>query len=255
MAAYEIFHVAVAPLDTVTADLVAGIAAVIAKPPYETKLLLSRKTPVIVAHSNTLQNAEQTAMELKELGLITTVFSDIDLRKPVRSFRAHILQFEAEEILGKDRSGQTSEIKSGDMFLVISGKMQTYTETDVTETKMEVNVKATLMTGIPILRKVKQNTKNAATETECFIRLYNHASAEPCLEILQYDFDYSCLGAEMTLSSLLNFNVLVTKVKEQFPLAISDNSLMGPPVMSRSNFDINCRLMYWYHRNLRSLTP
>jgi hypothetical protein len=254
MATYEIFHIAIASSAAIEADLAVRVAAIINKDAYGTKLLLSRKVPVIIAHSNTQSNAEKIAGKLRELGLTTTVFTDSELRKSAQTFRAHILKFEPEAILCEDKTRQTFRIESDSVFLVISGKMQTYTETSETETRTEVNVKATLMTGgIPILRKVRQTTKNTTTETECFIRFYNHASAEPCIDIFQHDFNYSCLGAEMTLSSYLNFNLLVIRIKEKFPQVILDTRLMGPPFMSHGNFDINCRLMYWYHLNMRPL--
>jgi hypothetical protein len=71
--------------------------------------------------------------------------------------------------------------------------------------------------------------------------LFERNSPDCCLEIPQFNFNYSCLGTEMAPSSLHNFNLLFGKVKESNPeAALDDKSL----VFSNQNIDTDCKLIY-----------
>jgi hypothetical protein len=90
-------------------------------------------------------------------------------------------------------------------------------------------------------------------ENEWFLRLYERASSEPRVEILQYDMDYSFLGAETTMSSVANFINVVKRLREIYPQAIYDERLTKPYTVdipmttADEGIDINCRLIYFQH--------
>lgn len=72
----------------------------------------------------------------------------------------------------------------------------------------------------------QRKTGDKSLQTECFVRLYDRTSPEPSVEILQYDPDYSFLGAKMASSSLANFSAIVTKIRDTFPQAVFDDRLI-----------------------------
>lgn len=255
MAENEVVHVAIAPPAAIDEELVRKVAAIVATNLYETRLRLTGKIPKLIAHYDNLQMAESTAQSLKELGLVAIVCTDSELRKSPQIYRAHTLKLEEQAVLFSDRGGHTMRMESGEIFLVLRGRMQIYTEKEVGKTTKKLNVTATLlMGGIPISKKVKKKTVERSVQTEGFMRLYDRLSPEPAIEILQHDFDYSFLGAEMASSSMANFNTAVTKVKEAFPQAIFDDRLAEPfgadvhSAASKDNIEMKCKLIYWYHQ-------
>lgn len=157
MAGYEVVHVAIAPPDRLEADLIEKVAAIVGKDLYGTRLLLAGKIPKIIAHYETVQAAELTAQSLRALSLVAIVCKDSELRKPSQRYRAHTLKFEERAVLFWDKSGQVSRIEARNAFLIINGRMQTYTETEVTSTRMKFSLPGTVLTGgIPIWRRVKE---------------------------------------------------------------------------------------------------
>lgn len=260
MAVDEIVHVAIGPPDRLEENLIKQVSAIIDKDLYETRLLLARKIPKAIAHYDTVQMAELTAQSLRALGLVVIVYKDSELRKPSQRYRGHTLKFEELAVLFWDKSGQARRMESSDAFLIIKGKIQTYTETEVITAKMKFSLPATIFTGgIPIWRKVKEKTSDKSLQTEGFMRLYNRTSPEPGVEILQHDFDYSFLGTEMAASSLANFGTTVTRIRDTFPQAIFDDRLTEPfgvdvpSATPQGSIEINCKLIYLYHQAVSTL--
>jgi len=261
MAGNKVVHVAVAPPATLGEELVKKVAAIVGKNPYETRLRLTGKIPKIIAHCETMQQAELTAQSLRGLGLVVIVFSDSELRKPPQVYRAHSLKLEEQAIMFCDRSGQERRMEASEAFLILNGRIQTYTETEVTKTTRKLNVTATLLTGgIPITKKVEKKTTNISYQTESFLRLYDRTSPEPVAEIVQHDFDYSFLGPEMVSSAAANFSIAIRKIREVFPQAIFDDRLIEPfkanmpATMAQDNIESNCKLIYWYHQAVSGLS-
>ncbi len=262
MAGYEIVDVAIAPQATVEANLMEKVAAILNKDPYDTSLLLTGGIPRIIAHCHNTETAESIAQSLRDLGLIVIVCKDSELRKPSQSFTAHALEFRDEEVLFRDRAGQVRRMDSRDVFLIIKGRIRTYTEAKTIKNKMKFSLAATLLTGgIPIWRKVKEETTVVSHQAELFIRLYDRKSAEPRVKMFQHYIDYSFLGAKITSSSLINFDALMTQLRGVFPQAIFDDRLakrFGADVPSTkvgADLDINCKLIYLYHLNTSSPNP
>lgn len=260
MAGYEVVYVAIAPPDRLEPNLIKKVAAIVDKDLYGTRLLLAGKIPRIIAHYDTVQMAELTAQSLRALGLVAIMCKDSELRKLSQIYKAHTLKFEERAIIFWDKSGQVRRMESSNAFLIINGRTQTYTETEVTSTRMKFSLPATVATGgIPIWRRAKEKTKDKSFQTECFMRLYDRTSSEPSVEILQHDLDYSFLGAKMASSSLANFSTTVTEIRDSFPQAVFDDRLIEPFVVDipsstpRDNIEINCKLIYFYHQAMSDL--
>jgi hypothetical protein len=256
----EVIHVAVAAPSVLDEELVKNVAPIINKNLYETRLRLTGKIPKIVANYDAVQQAELTSKSLRDLGLVVIVFSDSELRKTPQIYKAHSLKFEEQTVIFCDRSGGERRMDMREVFLILSGRMQTYTETEVTTTTRKLNITATLLTGgIPVMKKVEKKTTNKSYQTKSFLRLYDRTSPEPMAEILQHDFDYSFLGLEMVSSAAANFSIAIRKIREAFPQAIFDDSLIEPfganmpAAVVQDSIEANCKLIYWYHRAVSGL--
>ena len=174
MVGFEIIHIAVAPPDVPDTTLIEKVAVIIGKDLYNTRLLLAGKIPKIIAHYASKDQADTVAQSLRTLGLTAIVFEDAELRKHSDGFRAYTARFEQGEILFGDRSGQTIKIGIDNKFLMLKGIIRTHKETGVTTTKMKLNIPLTALSGgIPIMRKVKENTKEVALREEYFLRFYD----------------------------------------------------------------------------------
>jgi hypothetical protein len=254
----EIYHVAVAPLEKPDDEIVGKVAAITVKDVLQTRMALTGKIPKLIAHCPSLEAAEDTARQLKELKLITFVIKNSDLKSAARGFRAVKAASEADGTAFFDKTGASKKLTSRDVFLIISGKLQTSTDKVVTTTKMKFNVGRTLLTGMPAFKRVKEKSIDTEVETEGFVRLFDHASPQPAVEITQHGFDYSFLGDKMASSSIANFAVVVNQIKQFFPDAIFDDRLAQPMQVSmpsaspRNAIEISSRLIYWYYRTIRS---
>jgi len=260
MAENEVVHVAIAPPAMLEEELIKKVAAIIAKSPYETRLRLKGKIQKKIANYDTMQTAESTALSLRELSLVVIVCTDSELRKYSPGYKAHTLKFEEQAVLFWGRNGRERRVESNEVFLIIGGRMQTYTETEITTTAKKLNGAATLLTGgIPITKKVKEKKMAKSYQTESFARLYGRTSSEPLVEILQHDFDYSFLESEMVSSSITNFNTTLKKIRDEFPKAIFADRLVEPfgagitATMPRDHIEMNCKLIYFYHRAMSGL--
>ncbi len=251
MAEQEVVHVAILPPDTLDADLVGKVAAIVNKGIYDTRLLLAGGFPKIVAHCQSLQAAESIAQSLRDVGLVAIICRDTELRKRSQVFSAHTLEFGTGEVLFRDKDGQVVSKKASDVSLILRGRRQTQIETEATTTRMKFSLGATaLMGGIPIWRRVRDKNMDTSFETEFFARLYDWKPAEPCVEILQHAVNYSFVGEQMAVSSLTNFNTVVEKLKDVFPQAAFDNSLEKtlqtavPSTSVQEKLEIDCKLIY-----------
>lgn len=263
MAEYDIVHVAIAPPDMPEESLVKRVAAIINKDLYGTHLLLAGKIPKIVAHYKTIQEAESIAQSLRALGLVAIVCNDAELRKTSSvSFVAHTLKLGEGEIIFWDKVDQVKKIKAEGVFLILKGTRQIHTEKEVTKARLKLSLPATLLAGgIPIWRRSKEETRGLSSQTEFYLRLYDRTLPEPTVEIRQYDFDYSFLGAKMATSSLTNLNTVITELRSVFPQAVFDSRLTEPVgvhapfAKSGDEVNINCKLIYLYHQAVSSIGP
>jgi hypothetical protein len=254
MAAYDTVHVAIAPPATLEANLIESVAPIINKNPYETRLLLTGMIPRIIGRYPDMHAAESAAQRLREAGLVTIVLNDSELRKPSQVFRAQTLEFGDGEVLFRDPRGQARKMTAGDVFLILEGKRQTYVDTEVSQTKMKFSLGATILTGgIPVWRQVKEKISDRPVHIECFARLYDRKSSEQSIELVQHHMNYSFLGTKKATSSLANFDIVITLLRELFPQAIFDDRLTklvrrdAPPEQLQHDLEINYKLLYLYH--------
>jgi len=256
MSEQAIVYVAIAPKDKLEAGLAEKVAAIIKKDVHETRLVLGGKIPRIVGRYQSLQAAESVAQSLRTLGLVAIMCSDSEIRHPssVR-FRAHTLGLGEGEITFWDKGRQMRVVDAQSAFLILKAALQSRTAKETTTTKAKLDIAATMLTGgIPIVRNVEERTKDESIETELFVRIYDRTSPEPVVEVLQHNFDYSGLGKKKAFSSLENLNALVTELRSRFPQAVFDGRLTGhfkvdvPFATPEDEVEINCRLIYLYHR-------
>jgi hypothetical protein len=256
----DIIHVAIAPPDRIEESLIKKVAAIIGKDLYGTRLLLAGKLPKIIADYDDMPVAEQVVQNLRALGLVVLVCKDSELRKPLYSYRALSVQFEEQTVLFHDKDGQEKRLRIADVFLILRGKIQTFQEAEVTRTRMKFSLPATLLTGgIPIWRRVQEESKDRSFQSECFVRLYDRMSMEPVVEVFQHSLDYAFLGDRKGFTSLTNFNIFVAKIRELFSQAIFDDRLVelsgGDMLSSISNdkIEISFRLLHLYYRAMNNL--
>lgn len=262
MADYEIIHVAIAPPDTLDANLVKSVATVINKSPYDTRLLLAGEIPKIIAHYDSVQIAESIIQNLRTLGLVAVAYRDSELRQRTQSFKAQNLEFREKEVLFRDSGGREKRMGENSVFLILKGRMRTSVEVETTKPKTKFSLNATLLAGgIPIWRRVTEKTITRSIQAEYFARLYDRKSPDSSVEILQHHINYSFLGAGIAASSLANFNALLMRLQEIFPQVIFDKRLVKPfgvtTSSSRVSEDIetNCKLIYSFYLVASGLNP
>ncbi len=260
VAGNEIVHLASAPLAKLDEEFVQKIAPVIGKSPYETRLRLTGKIPKIIANYSSMQAAQFAAESLRQMGLTVFVAPDFDLRKPPQLFRTYSLKLEPQAVVFNDRAGQSKRMEAGELFLIVSIKNQKHKETEVTTTKRKLNVPVTLLTGLPVTKKVQEKSRSVAYYVESFLRLYGKTLAEPVVQINQDNFDYSFLGTEMAKSSPANYLAAIRKIRDAIPQAIYDDGLTEPlganmpATMTQDAIEANCKLIFWYHQTVNKAT-
>ncbi len=253
-----ILYLALVPLVAPETSVITEVATIIGKDPYGTRLLLAGKVPRIIARYDSKQTAESIAQRLKDLGVVPILCTESELCRSLEAFIPHTLELGQGYVLFYDRGGQKREMKSEDVFLIIKGRKETYVTKERTETTRKFSLARTALTGgIPMWRTERKQVKESAPVTECFVRLYTRKSSEPAVEIIHNQADYSFLKGEMASSSLANFNIVVTKLQQQFPKAIFDDNLMRASVRQPyapsdvDDTEINCKLLYLQYLALK----
>lgn len=261
MAEYEITHVAVAPPQTPGNDLVNNVATIIGKSPFETSLLLTGDIPKIIARYDSLPAAEAIVRNLRGLGLAAMACRDTELRQPPLTFTAQSLEFRDKEVLFRNSTGSEKRTVKDNVFLILSGRLETSVEVEKTTTKTKFSLTGTLLTGgFPVWRKVEEKTTSRSVEETNFVRLYERALSAPVVEIRQREMNYAFLGAVVAPSSFTNFGTLVVRLREAFPQAIFDDRLSSPSGPGSANqqwpdMATNCHLIYLFHLLSHGLDP
>ncbi len=249
---YEVVHIAVAPPAHPDETLVNSVAAVINKSPTHTRLLLAGELPKIIAHADSPPEAEAIVKNLRQLGLTALACPDSELRQIPQLFEAQTLEFKEKEVLFRDSAGAEKRMGASDVFLIITGRMESSVEVERTRSRSKFSWGRTIMLGgIPAWKRVKETATEKSSQTEEFARLYYRKSAEPSVELRQQRLNYSFLGAERAASSVANFSTLVRWLREAFPEAIFDERLAKHLVLGESSgwqdIELNCRLIYLFH--------
>jgi len=245
--------VAIGPLYHRSEGMVSGVARLLKKDLYETGMLLAGKIPKILARLHNLQSAEQMAFELEALGLTAFVVAENELYKPASYFRAGKISFRDGTASFEGRTGRSRKLDTSDIFLILKGRLFKRHEIDVEKTSHKINISGTLLTGIPLIKKVTTTDKEIAIETGVFLRIYKKDSMDPEVEMLQNEIDYSFLGPRMAATTQGNFNLLAKRLLEAFPAALFNDRLMEEGKIDLSPLapvDIsvaNCRLMHLYY--------
>lgn len=246
----DVVHVAVAPPKTLVGDLLQRVASLISKEIVDTRLLLAGEIPRIIASYPNADTAGSIAQGLRDAGLGAFICRDSELRNRPLSFKARTARSGEKEVIFGDRSGGEVRVGAGDAFLIIRGRIQSATQEKTSTTKMKLNVAATVLTGgFPIMRRVTQKNTKESFRVEDFVRIFDRRSSDPRVEMSQNHIDYAFLGPELTPSTPANFNIVVTKLREWFPLAIFDERLTRrfktdvPASGPVEELDINCKLI------------
>lgn len=247
----EVVHIAVAPPAHSDEKLVSSVAAVIGKSPTYTRLLLAGELPRIIARADSPPAAEATIKTLRQLGLVALACPDAELRQLPPIFAAQTLEFGKKAVIFRDSAGAEKKMAGDDVFLILSGRVESSVEVETTRTRGKFSWGRTLILGgIPAWKKVKETTTEKSSQTEDFARLYSSKSAEPAVDLWQYNLNYSFLGAERGATSAMNFSTLVRRLREVFPQAIFDNRLAKPLALTTTSswqdVELNCRLIYLF---------
>lgn len=273
MAGSDMVYVTLAPTGAPSQDVIERVAKMVNKDLFATRVLLTGKIPKIVGHYPDTQTAEPIAQGLRSLGLPVIVCRDSELRGgPSPGFRAHTMKLGEQDVAFWDKGGQTRTFDAGSLFLVLKGTIRTYTDkvpgtrgnevdpraTGQTAAKpvtKSINIPATLMTGIPIMKTTKEKANLQSVQYGDFVRLYDRTSLEPIVEIVQTGFDYSSLGNKKALSSSENLGILVKEMRSRFPQAILDSRLTEhfkvdvPFATPEDEIEINSRLICLHYRD------
>ena len=244
-------YVAVAPPKTLSADLLKRAASLVGKEIVDVRLLLAGEMPRIIASYPNADTPDSIAQSLRDAGLVAFVCRDSELQNRPASFIARTMRSGEKKVIFGDRRGGEVSVGAGDAFLIIRGRLQSPTQEKTSTTKMKLNVAATVLTGgLPIMRRVTEKTAKESFQAEDFVKIYDRRSSDPRIEMSQNHIDYSFLGPELTPSTPVNFNIVVTKLREWFSPAIFDERLTRryktdvPAARPSEALEINCKLIY-----------
>lgn len=251
---HDLVYVVLVPPKTLGEDLLKKVASLVGKEIVDTRLRLAGEIPRIIASYPNADTADSIAQSLRDAGLTAFVCADSELRSRTASFMAHAMRSGEKEAAFWDRRGGEVKVEAGDAFLILKGRVPSTTRAKTPTTKRKLNVVATVLSGgIPIMRRVTEKTAPETLQAEDFVRIYGRKSSDPRVEMSQYHMDYAFLGPELTPSTPANFNIVVTKFREGFPLAIFDHRLTRsfktdvPAAGPAEALEINCKLIYLSH--------
>ena len=251
---HDLVHVVLASPKTLSEDLLKRVASLVGKEIVDTRLRLAGEIPRILASRPNADTADSIAQSLRDAGLVAFVCRDSELRNRTAGFMARTMRSGGKEVIFQDRHGGEVQVEAGDAFLISRGRIPNTAQKKAPTTKRKLNVLATVMTGgIPIMRRVTEKAAQESFQAEDFVKIYDRKSSDPRVEMSQNHIDYSFLGPELAPSTPANFNNVVTKLREWFPLAIFDHRLTRsfkvdvPAAGPAEALEINCKLIYLCH--------
>ncbi|MGD9115565.1 MAG: hypothetical protein PVJ61_00060 [Dehalococcoidia bacterium] len=244
----EVVHIAIAPPAKLDPNLVNGVAAVIDKSPAHAQLLLASKLPRIIAHADNALLAETMVKELGKLGLKAIACSDSELCRLPDTFPVQTLEFGKKEVNFRDSAGGEISLAAGDIFLIVTGRIESSLEIKTTRSRGKFSWGRTLMLGgAPAWKTVRETTTEKSGQTEDFARLYSRQADQPVVELLQHELTYTCLGDERAVSSVANFEKMLRRLREAFPKAVFDDRLHTSLALTEwEDVELNCRLIHLF---------
>ena len=250
----ELVHVAAVPSRALGADLLRRVASLVGRDIVDMRLLLAGEIPRIIFSCPKAVTADSIVESLGEAGLVAFACRDSELRNRPAGLRAHTARSGERELIFGDRRGGEIRVGARDAFLILRGRIRSATQEKISTTKMKLNVPATVLSGgIPIMRRVTEKSAKESFQAEDFMKIYDRRSPDPLVEMFQNHVDYDFLGPELTPSAPANFNIVATKLREWFPLAILDERLTRrfrtdvPATGPGEALEINCQLIYLGH--------
>ena len=253
MTANYLMDIIAPPGNNPTEEATQKIATLLCQDLYHIRALLTSKIPRIITQQTDPNKIEDLLRHMENSGIVTFSCKDDELQKPLGLFKANSLEFTGSDIVFRDKNAHSFKMESNNVFLILKGIQRTVQEKEVITTTKKLNITATLLSGgIPIKKTIRGRTLETSTQTEGFIRIFEKNSMGFCVEIRQHGFNYSCLGTDMSPSSLVNINLIARKIKEFFPEAVFDDTLAEPLFVNISqaspheNIDVDCKLIYLY---------
>jgi hypothetical protein len=250
---YEVVPIAVMPPPQLDEDLVKRVAAVIRKSPTHTRLLLAGEIPHIIAHADSLPQAKTIMADLGRLGLAAIACTEAEMERVPPTLPAQTLEFSEQTVLFRDSAGGERRLAAGDVSLIINGQVESSREVKTTSSRFKFSWGRTLlMGGIPVFRRVKETTSEKSSQSQGFARLYSRNADEPGVELWQHDLNYAFLGAERAAASVVNFTILLQRLRQAFPEAVFDDRLARSLALTDwQDLELNCRLIYLFRAGVQ----
>jgi hypothetical protein len=227
------------------------VASITGKEVPDARLLLVGEIPRIIASVKDAGAAKAMAQGLRDAGLAAFVCGDSELRSRSVGLAAHVVIFRDGAALFRDRPGREVSVEPGDVFLILRGRVKSAAQETISTTKMTLNVPATVLAGgIPIVRQVTRKATRESFRAEDFVRIFDRRSPDPRVEMFQNRLDYTFLGPDLSPSAPANFEILVRKLRQWFPLAIFDDRLTRaskadvPVAGPEERLEVNGKLIY-----------
>lgn len=192
---------------------------------YETGLMLRGPTPIIVLRSEDRTRASDILGRLRSRGHdaiacdLATVASSDDMFRP-KSFR-----FDRGDLVGLGQ-GEEHRLPLDGVFALVRANHVTRTEDTVVEKSRKISLGRAALTGGLLATKTSSiESKRVTSEREPVLYLFR-SDAAPWL-LASTHLNYDGLGADMKISKMENFEVLVRLLRERAPAAAFDARLLA----------------------------
>ncbi|MBX3219840.1 MAG: hypothetical protein KF795_04925 [Labilithrix sp.] len=192
---------------------------------YETAVMLRAPAPVIVLRSEDRARAADVLGKLRARGHdaiaceLDAVVSSDDMFRP-KAFR-----FERGDFVGLGQ-GEERRLPLADIFALVRANHVTRTEDTVVDRQRQISLGRAALTGGLLTTKAKTTeTTRVTNEREAVLYVFRSDAAPWLLASTQMRYDG--LAANMKVSRIQNFEVLIGALREMAPSAAFDARLLA----------------------------
>lgn len=193
--------------------------------PYEVAIMLRAPPPVIVARTEDRNRTLALLTKLRSRGHDAAACDLESITWSEDMFRPRRFRFEGSDFIGIG-GGTERRLPVSDIFAFLRANHATRIEDTVEQTVRKLSLGRTALSGgLLSTRKETVETKRVTNEREAVLYLFP-VDSKPWL-LVSTQLRYDGLGAEMRISQLENFAVLLRLLRELAPAGNFDNRLLA----------------------------
>ena len=208
-----------------TPELAQEIAGALGMTAFDVQQRMVCGTPTVLASFADSQQAKKYVIKLNQIGIATMLIETEEVRHESDGILVRHFQLNESSLHIETGDGRSADIPYEKVDVLLPARSTlTYSEM-ITTTKNKLSLGQTILTGIPISKKVEKEQEITSETSKKVLYLFVSRGQKPLI-FSQEGMTYTGLGDNMKLSRGQNFNFLLNELHRLCPGAAYDDRLL-----------------------------